>query len=401
MLERASRGAERLSGEANAVDWLARARVVAPVVAGAAERIERDRELPEDVVAALHDAQLFRMLLPRWCDGGELEPARYLEVVEEIAKQDASTAWCIGQASGTAMAAAYLEPEVARAIFADPRAVVASGPSNGTAVAVEGGFRVSGTWLFASGSKHATWLGGHCFVQGPDGAPRLDQNGNPLERTVLFPKDRARFTDIWHVMGLNGTGSDQYGVQDLFVPEAYSYTRNAEADRREQGPLYRFTIFQMHGVAFAGVALGIARATLDAFVALAKQKSPRTATYVLRENAVIQAQVGLSEAKLQSARAFLQQTLRELCEIATTSERFTLDQRARFRMAATFATHQARDVVDAAYHAAGATAVFRSNPFERRFRDIHTVSQQVQGHASNFEAVGQCLLGLPPTSKIL
>jgi alkylation response protein AidB-like acyl-CoA dehydrogenase len=387
--------------ETAAIDWLARARAVAPVVAAAAETIEREREIPQNVLAALHDAQLFRMLLPRWCDGGELEPALYLEIIEEIAKADASTAWGLGQGTGTALAAAYLKPEVAVTIFGDPRAVVASGPSNGVAVAVDGGFRVTGTWLFASGSKHATWLGGHCFVHEPTGGPRLDQGGSPVERTVLFRKEHARFTDIWQVMGLNGTGSDQYAVQDLFVPEDYSYTRNAEADRREPGPLYRFAIFQLHGVAFAGVALGIARATLDAFIALARQKSPRTAAYVLRENAVIQAQVGLSEAKLQSARALLQQTLRELWTIAATAERFTLDQRARLRMAATYATQQARDVVDTAYHAAGATAVFRSNPFERRFRDMHTVSQQVQGHASNFEAVGQCLLGLQPTSKSL
>jgi alkylation response protein AidB-like acyl-CoA dehydrogenase len=401
MLERASAERSRPDGEAAAIDWLARARAVAPVVAGAADRIERERELPAEVVTALHEAQLFRMLLPRWCDGGELAPAVYLEVIEEIAKQDASTAWCVGQAAGTAMAAAYLQPEAARDVFADPRAVVASGPAYGTAVAVDGGFRVTGTWLFASGSKHATWLGGHCLVHEPDGTPRRDPSGNPVERTVLFRKEHARFTDNWHVMGLNGTGSDQYAVQDLFVPQAYSYTRNAEADRREGGPLYRFAIFQMHGISFAGVALGIARATLDAFIALAKQKTPRTAAYVLRDNAVIQAQVGLSEAKLQSARTFLIHTLRELWEIAATSERFTLEQRARLRMAATYATHQARDVVDAAYHAAGATAIFRSNPFERRFRDVHTVSQQVQGHASNFEAVGQCLLGLPPASKIL
>jgi indole-3-acetate monooxygenase len=384
-----------------ASEWIARAREVAPIVAAAADRIEREREIPEEILSALHGARMFRMLLPRWCDGGELDPATFLQVIEEIAKADASTAWCIGQASGTAMAAAYLKPEVARDVFGDPCAVVASGPSNGIAVAVDGGYRVTGSWLFASGAKHATWLGGHCFVHEAEGTPRLDPNGNPVERTVLFPKEQAQFTDIWHVMGLNGTGSDQYAVQDLFVPHDYSYTRNAEADRREPGPLYRFTTFQLHGISFAGVALGIARATLDAFVALARQKTPRTAAYVLRDNAVIQAQVALGEAKLQSARIFLLHTLRELWDIAATSDRFTLEQRAQFRMAATYATHQARDVVDAAYHAAGATAIFQNNPFERRFRDVHTVSQQVQGHASNFEAVGQVLLGLTPVSKIL
>jgi len=384
-----------------AIDWVARAREIAPLLADAADRIERERGIPEPVVAALHEAQLFRLLLPRTCDGVELEPPVYLQVIEEIAKADASTAWCMGQGNGGSIAAAYLKPEVARAIFGDKRAVAASGPTFGKAVAVEGGYRVSGTWAFASGMKHAAWLAGHCLVHKADGSARLDGDGRPFERTMFFPKERARLTEIWDVLGLKGTGSDQFAVNDLFVPADYSYTREWAPDRRETGPLYRFSNYQMFGVAFAAVALGIARATLDAFVALARDKTPRGSTQALRDNALVQFQIGFNEARLQSGRAFLLQMLHDIWDVTAAGGSPTPEQRLRLRMATTYASHSAREVVDAAYYSAGATAIFAENPFERRFRDMHTVSQQVQAHASNFELVGQSLLGLQPRSKYL
>jgi indole-3-acetate monooxygenase len=384
-----------------AIDWIARAKDVAPAIARAADRIEREREIPDEVMTALHDRQLFRMLLARSCGGGETEPAVYVQAIEEIARADASTAWCVNQASGGTVAAAYLKPEAARTIFGDARAVAASGPTLGTAVAVDGGYRVSGAWAFASGSKHATWLAAHCLVQEADGSPRFGADGEPFQRTMLFPKRHATFTDIWHVIGLKGTGSDKYTVTDLFVPADYSYTREFAPDRRETGPLYRFSNYQLFGVGFAGVALGLARASLDAFIPLAGQKTPHNTGQLLRENALVQFQTGFAEAQLQAARIFLLQLLRDMWELAVKGEPFSVDLRARLRLATTFAIVQARDVVDTVYQAAGATAIFASNPFERRFRDMHTVSQQVQAHASNFELIGQHLLGMQPKSRFL
>ena len=218
---------------------------------------------------------------------------------------------------------------------------------------------------------------------------------------MFFPKSKATFTDIWHVVGLKGTGSDKYAVEDLFVPAEFTYTREWPPDRRETGTLYRFSNYHMFGVAFAGVALGIARACLDAFIALARDKVPRYATQVLRGSVRIQYETGLAETRLQAAQAFLLATLRELWEVAERSDIIPLEQRARLRMAIINSSYTARKVVDAAYYAAGATSVFESNPFERRFRDMHTVSQQVQAHASNFELLGQHLLGLNPKSKYL
>ncbi|MEA2985054.1 MAG: hypothetical protein QOD94_1308 [Alphaproteobacteria bacterium] len=379
-----------------------RARQLQPLIQSAADRIESEREIPADVLSALYEARMFRMLIPRSCGGEELDPATFFEVMESIAMADASVAWCIGQNSGVSMAAAYLDPKVAQAIFSNPQAAVASGPPdrNAKAVIVDGGYRVTGNWTFASGSRHSQWLGGHSTVCERDGSPRLGPDGKPLEqRTMLFPKSSATMTDVWQVMGLKGTGSDNYSVKDLFVPEGYSFTRESAADRRESGPLYRFSIFNMFGVAFSAVALGIARKVLDDFIVLAKEKVPFTSTALLRDNGLIQSQVGLSEARLQAARTYVLDTFRRLYALVSDGGSLTHEQRINNRIVTTYAIQQAREVVNFVYHAAGATAIFASNPFERRFRDLHTVTQQGQGHYANFEALGQTLLGTPPSRR--
>jgi alkylation response protein AidB-like acyl-CoA dehydrogenase len=170
--------------------------------------------------------------------------------------------------------------------------------------------------------------------------------------------------------------------------------REAAPKPRQSGLLYAFSSSNMYSSGFAGVALGIARSTLDAFVELARDKIPRGAKRTLRDNNVVQSQTAQSEARLRAARAFLLRSLEEIWRDVAQSGRLSLDHNTTIRLASTWAIHEAREVVDTAYHAAGATAIFESNPFERRFRDIHTVIQQYQGRQAHFETVGQVLLGL-------
>ena len=162
---------------------------------------------------------------------------------------------------------------------------------------------------------------------------------------MLIPKASATINDIWHVVGLKGTGSDNYAIDDLFVPNAYTFTRESAADRRETGPLYRFTTFHLYGTGFAAIGLGLARGALDDFVALAATKMPKTKTFVLRDNAVIQSQVALAEAKLASSRSYLLQTLHETwATLPNAARRFRSPQRAALKLAGTYAVHQAKDV---------------------------------------------------------
>jgi len=185
----------------------------------------------------------------------------------------------------------------------------------------------------------------------------------------------------------------------LFVPQRHTATRDDDT-RREEGLLYRFSSLQLYAAGFAGVAMGIAHSTLDAFVALAHDKVPFPAGGTLRDNHLIQSQVAQAEARLSAARAFLLRSIEEITAEVERTGHITLDQRMAIRLASTFAIHQSLQVVDTAYHAAGSTAIFEHNPFERRFRDIHTVSQQLQGRQEHFETVGQYLLGLEPGSTM-
>jgi indole-3-acetate monooxygenase len=391
-----ARKAEQTAGESRTDDYLARVREITPALAAAGPEIDRRRELPEAIVAAMVERDLFRLLLPRTLDGAELLPTEYVPIIEELAKTDASTAWCLNQNSGCSMTAAYLAPEVGREIFGGPRGILAWGPGPGEAHRAPGGYRVTARWGFASGSHHAIWLGCHVPVIEADGKPLLHEDGTPVVRTFLFPKSATKFNDIWHTIGLRGTGSDEYSIKDLFVPEAYSIDvlSRRETPIGEDRLLYRFSSLALYAAGFAGVALGIARGTLDHFVELARDKIPRGARVTMRNNNVTQRQTGEAEARIASARRYLLGSLEDITADVAKRGYITLDERMTIRLASTFAIHTAVEVVDVLYQAAGATAIFNEHPFERRFRDVHSVQQQLQGRQQHFETVGQHLLGL-------
>jgi alkylation response protein AidB-like acyl-CoA dehydrogenase len=378
-----------------AADPIARAEALIPLLQAAGPRIDAARELPPDVVDAMHANRMFRLLLPRAVGGDELDPATYVQVVEAIARGDGSTAWCMNQGSGCSMTAAYLEPQVARELFADPRAVLAWGQGRTRAVKVPGGWRVTGTSHFASGGRHSDWLGMHCPTFEADGTPRRHPDGTAFERTMLFRREVATLTDPWYVVGLRGTGSFTYAVEDLFVADEYSVTRDRAEERREDGLLYCFTTSNIYAAGFGAVGLGVARGMLDAFVALAGAKTPALTSTSMKDNPVVQGLIGLSDAKLRAARTWLIRVLADARDRAASTGRLGLDDKMDIRQAATFAIAEAREVVNALWHEAGATAIFDAQPFEHRFRDMNTVSQQVQGRASHFETIGQHKLGMP------
>jgi alkylation response protein AidB-like acyl-CoA dehydrogenase len=376
------------------------------LIAATADRIEADCEIPADLLATLHEARLFRTLLPRSLGGDETPPADYVRMMELIAAADASTAWCIGQTSGCSMAAAYMSHEAAQHIWGGPDAALAwgSGPQ-GRAARVDGGYRVTGRWDFASGSRNATWIGGHSRVVEPDGSLlRWSEGplaGDLVERSMLMPKSAVTILRNWNPMGLRGTGSDSYEVDDLFVPDAFTVIRDHAPDRREAGPLYRFVTNHLYASGFGAVALGIARGALDAFTELARTKTPQSSARMLRDSHHVQTQMALATAKLTAARTLLVTTLEEVWSSVVTHGEMSLDERMRIRLAGSFATHQAREVMDFAYHEAGAGAIFPTQPFERRFRDLNSVTQQIQARAAHFETVGAHLLGLGAPSRFL
>jgi alkylation response protein AidB-like acyl-CoA dehydrogenase len=369
-----------------------RARALAPLIGREADEIERTRRLTQPVVSALIENGLYRVLLPQSVDGAEAPPEIFMQMLEEVAKADASTAWCLGQCTVCAMTAAYLDPDAAQEIFAAPTGILAWGSIAHEVQVVPGGYRATARWDFASGCRQASWLGAHVQIVEADGTRRRKPDGAPEVRTILFPVASATLHDVWDVIGLNGTGTDSYSVDNLFIPEKFSVLRDDPTALREKGPLYRITTYTMFGLGFAAVSLGVARATLDAAIDLARGKAS-FGLKAMRENNAIQGAIGRLEGNLRAARAYLYATANEAWRDLTQTGNLGEQHRLALRLASTWTIHQAASVVDAAYHMAGATAVFRANKFERRFRDMHAIAQQVQARNTHYEDVGKAILG--------
>jgi len=378
-------------------DALARAEAMVPLLDAAAPRIEEARELPPDVLAALHEARIFRGLLPKSVGGDELDLESHVAFMETLARGDASTAWVVGQGAGCALAAAFLSEDAAERWFGPANAVLAWGAGiQGRAVRVDGGYRVTGKWSFASGSRHATILGGHSYVVDAAGAPALRADGSKLDRTVLIRRDQAEIEDVWDVVGLRGTGSDSFAIEDLFVAEEDTIDRENPAELRETGPLFKFPGTVVYGLGFSALQIGLAQAMVDALRHLAMTKTPRGVEVSLKENPVFQQQLARLEARLRSARAYLRTTARDCYARVQERGEITLEERAAAKLASVHVIHDCMDVSTEAYRAAGSTAIFRSGPFERRLRDAYAASQQTQARAQNFVTLGRMLMGLDP-----
>ena len=395
-IERPETMPETAMADMMAIPPTARAIALAPAIAAAADELERTRRIPPALLSTLHDARLFRLLLPRSVGGEEVTPGVYFATVEAVAKADASIAWNIFVGNSSALVGAYIEADTARAIWIDPCTIVSWGPPNQSrARAVPGGYRMSGRWDFASGCRAATWMGAHGLVEEADGKLRLNRFGRPAQRILLCPAGQATLLDTWHTIGLRGTASDSYTFEDVFIPEAYSSQRDDPEGRRETGPLYSFTHAGLYAVGVAGVAMGIARGMLDALIDLAQAKTPRTLAR-MADSPTVQADVARNEARLGSARAYLLEIAGDLYASASESAPMGIPDRARVRLACTNAIHAAIEVADFTYKSAGVDSIFPGSPFERRFRDMHTLSQQIQSRSSHFEAVGHILLGGEP-----
>lgn len=364
-----------------------KARDLMPLIAAASDENDDIRNLTKPVVEALVDGGFFTMLKTKSVGGMELKPSIFAQVTEALAQADGSTGWVVCQSNGCSTTSAYLSPTIAREIFGNPDGIVAWGPPGSPyeATPVDGGYRITGKWRFMSGSQNATWLGAHLRVA-----------GTRETKTFLYPKSSATFHDIWHTLGLRGTASNEYSVDDLFIPHERAIYRDESRDRRSDSPLYRFTSTQLYSIGFGGVALGIARGTMDAFLGLPREKTRRGAGKPMAENNVVQSHVAQSEARWRSARYFLHAAADEALETIEEKGEMDLDQRTRLRLASTWAIQASREIVNTLFHDCGSMAVFEENPFERRLRDIDTVAQQGQGRILHYETVGQVMLGVSP-----
>lgn len=372
----------------NPNSYLTIARELAHRVAAGTDRIDQERELPEELFAVLADKGFFRLLVPRSLGGGEIDYLEHLSIVETFAEVDGSTAWCINQNNVFATVSAKMPESLAREIWSAPRAVVANGPpTHASAIPINGGYRLTGRWNFSSGCRHATWMAA--------AAPVKDSSkGKTEDRLLIMPKEEVTLLDVWQVNGLRGTGTFSFEVEAVFVPSERTF--NMADSPREEGPLYVMPMLLLFASGFACTALGVARAALDATIELSGGKRPRLDRNLLRDKSVVQREIGRAEAIWGSARAFLLETAAAAWESACAVHALTIEERIRLRLASTHAIRMAAAVVDIVYEVCGSDSIFEHGPIQRRFQDAHVITQQIQGRMAHYETAGQFFLGLEP-----
>jgi indole-3-acetate monooxygenase len=366
--------------------YLTKAQELAPRVAAASDRISEARELPPELFAELADNGFFRLFVPRSLGGAELDYLEYLRILETFAYADGSTGWCLNQNNVFSTVSAKMPRQLAREIWGEQRAVVANGPpTSAEAIPAEAGYRLTGRWNFSSGCRHATWMAAVSPVK----------HAEPQEtRMLIVPKTEVNLIDVWQVNGLRGTGTFSFEIDNLYVPATRTF--NMSDRPHEDGALYVMPMLLLFASGFATVALSVARAALDTAISLAASKKPRLSRELVRDKPTAQRDIGKAEAVWGSARAFLREAASTAWESACRVHALTLEERIRLRLAATHAIRLAADVVDIAYDVCGSDSIFETNPIQRRYQDVHVITQQIQGRQSHYDTAGQFFLGLEP-----
>jgi len=377
-------------------DAIAAAINLAPHIRAVREELEATRRVPPSLVQAINDAGLFRPYLPRAMGGSELPPLTVYRVIEEISKVDGSVGWCTMIASGVSLLSGWLRPDVGRALFGQPPDVRVAGSlrPEGQAYPVDGGYRIRGHWDFASGINHANWLLCTCAIMDGD-TPRQTPAGAPATRVMLIPADAATIVDTWSVVGMCGTGSHDFIVDDVFVPAPHSFSLTEPP--QAPGPLYHpRLLFVVLWTGTVANSLGIARGAMDAFIALATQARSTMSPTLLRDRALVQTQVAEAEAILSAARAYVLTSVGAAWEAVCAGVPDPSYEIAQARLAITHGMHEAVRVVDRLFHAAGTNAIYRKHGLERYFRDVHTAVQHAAGLSVHIESAGKVFLGLRP-----
>jgi alkylation response protein AidB-like acyl-CoA dehydrogenase len=382
---------QRTAKRAAGPSLLEAARALQPRIRALADEIESGRALPPVLVQELAAAGLFTMTLPRDLDGGEVDPVTVGMAIEELARADGSVGWCVMLASMTAALAGFLPEWTAREIFNGPAAVVAGSLRPiGRAVPVDGGYRVTGRWPLASGSSHASWFGGECIVMNGD-EPARGADGEPLHRIAIMPASACAVHDTWRALGLRGTASHDFGVEDLFVP-AERVTAPAEEFRSHSWPLYR--CMPLNAIGHGSHALGVAQGALDDFREVAVSKRAYGGQAVLRDLPRVQERMAHARALVESARTYLYGTTGQGWSELLAGGEVNADLRATVRLTASHAMQSAVQAVDIMQELAGTSAIFQSSTLERRFRDLRTAAAHVMVGPLTFEAAGSVTLGL-------
>jgi alkylation response protein AidB-like acyl-CoA dehydrogenase len=363
------------------------------------EEGERARHLPTATAEALNGAGMFRLCRSSELGGLETDPLAIIDVIEELARHDASAAWCALNCGIAGVLHSFLDPDAADEIGAGPDVVVNGviAPT-GRALVVDGGYRLSGRWSFVSTCHHCTWLALSCIVV--DGDVTSSAGEQPPIMMMFVPASQWQIIDTWDTVGLRATGSHAIDVADVFVPAERAISVQLLEPRR-RGALFRFPIVGLFSVGMAACALGLARAAVDDLVDLAHTKTPFGMSSTLASRSTTQIAVSEASAAAWSARALLIDETERMWQAVQGGEPPTPQQRAALRIATTHATRAAAVAADRAYTAGGSSAIFASSPLQRRLRDIHTLTQHFFVGPPTYEMTGKVLLGVESDAFML
>ncbi|MGE3074488.1 MAG: acyl-CoA dehydrogenase family protein [Dehalococcoidia bacterium] len=378
---------------------------VAPVVREYADESERIARLAEPVVAAMKEHRLFKGLAPRTLDGYEIDPVGWYSAVEAAARVDGSFGWIMFINGASGLGGQSMPPELSEEMIRDKGSVGAGSVFPfGKAVATEGGYIANGRWTYASGIRHADTVFGFATIFDGD-TPRMLMPGTPAVAIVNTPTSNVEILPSWDVCGLSGTGSNDFIMKDLFVPESQVSILGmpAPANHHYAGPLYRLPFMTLFAQPIGAVALGIAQHAIDEVLELAKTKSPAAVgpAAPLRERPMFHAQLAEAVAYVNSARAWLHAKIGEQFELAQAGQSPDLNQRVETQLATSNATRSAYKAVEIMYLAGGGTSNFRKSPLQRCMRDIHAVTQHAATNPSTWEFTGATMAGMPLQNPLI
>jgi alkylation response protein AidB-like acyl-CoA dehydrogenase len=379
------------------LEILDRVLALSPSIRAASDEIEKIGRLTDEIVHALKDADVFGMAVPRAMGGPEADPMTQLEIVEALSIADGSVGWVAMIGSDGGYYAAHLSEAAANEIYADRNAVTASTlVPKGQARRVEGGYRITGQWSFGSASLHAEWFVGGCMVVDENG-PEKSEAGHPIVRMAFFPRKDCLVQDNWQTTGLAGSGSNDWGVEDVFVPEAHTFS--IFEPPRFDGPTYAYPWFIVANA--PGVSLGIARAAIDTLCELAADKVMLGGGSRLQDDLLVQTAVGRAEAELGAARSYIYDATATIYETVYRGEEASLAQRATYRLAGINAFRASKSVVARMYEAGGGAALYSKSLLDRQWRDISTITQHAFANERVYGEGGRALMGLDPQSMML
>ncbi len=373
-------------------ELLDKAQSISSIIAGDAEQSEADRTLAMTSVEAMSEAGLLSMCIPRSLGGLEADLVTQAEVYEVVSEANGAAGWCcfIG-ATGAGMVGGMIGDGAVAEVFKDGRIPRCSGSvvPTGMAERVEGGYKVNGRWAFGSGIHHADWVSTSAIITN-GGEPVLYPDGTPKTCMICVSVNDVTIEDNWHSMGLCGTGSSHYRIEDVFVGDDYVMSRDPAP---RGGPLYSMPIYGYVSACHAGFALGVANCALKEIIALASDKRRKLSGVALGDRGAFHKELGVVSCKLAGARAYSLDILNQVWEATCNGEQLALIKWGECRAAMTYVTEVAAEVTNFAYRYGTGVALYKPNPLQRCMRDIYTGTQHGIVSDENYESLGRALIG--------